>query len=679
MVPKELQSLQNNLKTQIVNADLQQAEHVANELLSLLENSKHHIDSSDAEQYIDDLIEFIVPLRKAGNNHKALSFVERMLVVAEYYDIDNAILKVLSILGLIHNSLSNYPQALEYLQKALAGYEQTDSKLNVARIQGNIAIVYAALSEYMLALEYFNQGLTIQKELGNKQEVAKGIGNIGIIYESMSEYQKAMECYTASLALYEELDMKVDSARVLGNVGNMYLHLSDYQRALECYTKVLEVFETEGMKIDSARILASIGSVYKNMGEYPKALEFYWQALASHRQSGSKNMEASVTGNIGSVYLQLEEYGSALEYFGKSLAINEELGTKSSIAVHKGNIGALFAEKKFEGYDPEKAEMYLLESIAICEEIGANQVFFEICKLLAELYEQEEEYAKALYYHKQYHESEKKVLNDEIKKQAERSAYERKLSEIQHEQDVTEQILYNILPKDIAYRIRSGDRKIVDKYESVSVLFADVVGFTALSQRVSPEQLVSALDMIFNTFDLLAEKHGCEKIKTIGDCYMAVAGLPQRCENHAERLSLLALDMLQAIEGFPVLVEDVQVTMRIGLHSGSVVAGVIGKNKYSYDLWGDAVNTASRMESHGETGKIHVSEEFLKNLVMVENEWLMVNGEWLINVADNFAPFTINQLPLTINHLPFTIIPRGEMDIKGKGKMQTYFLTKENS
>ncbi|MBK9249509.1 MAG: adenylate/guanylate cyclase domain-containing protein [Ignavibacteria bacterium] len=207
----------------------------------------------------------------------------------------------------------------------------------------------------------------------------------------------------------------------------------------------------------------------------------------------------------------------------------------------------------------------------------------------------------------------------------------------------------------------AGEKMIAETYENVSVFFSDIVGFTKLSQQVSAEELVRMLNGIFTQFDQIARKHGLEKIKTIGDAYMAVAGAPTVHENNAERAAFFALEVAEIMKNYHTDMGE-KIDIRIGLHSGSAVAGIIGENKFAYDLWGDAVNTAARMESHGEPGKIHVSEEFLKKL-------LMVNGVWLMDVADEFSA-------LTINHLPLTIIPRGEMEIKGKGMMKTYFLEK---
>ncbi|MBK9249558.1 MAG: adenylate/guanylate cyclase domain-containing protein [Ignavibacteria bacterium] len=180
----------------------------------------------------------------------------------------------------------------------------------------------------------------------------------------------------------------------------------------------------------------------------------------------------------------------------------------------------------------------------------------------------------------------------------------------------------------------------------MSVLFADIVNFTKLSQRITPEELVEGLDRIFSTLDALAEKYGLEKIKTIGDAYMVVSGAPIPRSDHAEAMAYFALEMMEAMKEFRSISTGEEIQLRIGIHSGEVVAGVIGKKKFAYDLWGDAVNTASRMESHGEAGKIHVSEEFMRAL----------------SLSSPTSPMSLH------------FQERGDMDIKGKGMMKTYFL-----
>lgn len=174
------------------------------------------------------------------------------------------------------------------------------------------------------------------------------------------------------------------------------------------------------------------------------------------------------------------------------------------------------------------------------------------------------------------------------------------------ERERSERLLLNILPASIAERLKSSEAAIADHSEEVTVLFADIVGFTPLSARKTPQALVQMLDRVFSEFDALAETHGLEKIKTIGDAYMAAAGLPERRADHAPAAARMAQGMLEAVARIATETGEALV-LRIGLHSGPVVAGVIGTKKFSYDMWGDTVNTASRMESHGVPGAVHCS------------------------------------------------------------------------
>jgi class 3 adenylate cyclase/CheY-like chemotaxis protein len=213
------------------------------------------------------------------------------------------------------------------------------------------------------------------------------------------------------------------------------------------------------------------------------------------------------------------------------------------------------------------------------------------------------------------------------------------LEQLKIEQEKSERLLLNILPRPIAERLKQEEQTIVDSLPEATVLFADLVGFTTLAAEMPPDELIILLNEIFSTFDQLAEMHGVEKIKTIGDAYMVVGGLPTPQPDHAEAIANMALDTLHEINQFAIGT-GIPLNVRIGIHTGPVIAGVIGTKKFSYDLWGDTVNTASRMESHGVVGKIQVSQE------------------------------SYNCLRLT--HL---FEERGVIKIKGKEDLVTYFLT----
>jgi len=212
------------------------------------------------------------------------------------------------------------------------------------------------------------------------------------------------------------------------------------------------------------------------------------------------------------------------------------------------------------------------------------------------------------------------------------------IKKLRSEQERSEQLLLNILPRPIAERLKEGQRTIADVFPDVTVLFADLVGFTRMSEQLPPAELVAMLNKIFSMFDQLAEKHGLEKIKTIGDEYMAASGLPMPRPDHAEAMAEMALDMLAVIERFNAK-RNRGVRIRIGMNCGPVTAGIIGTKKFAYDLWGDTVNIASRMESHGIANAVQVTESTYKRL----------------------------------RH-KYAFQRRGIIHVKGKGALCTYFL-----
>jgi adenylate cyclase len=205
-------------------------------------------------------------------------------------------------------------------------------------------------------------------------------------------------------------------------------------------------------------------------------------------------------------------------------------------------------------------------------------------------------------------------------------------------QEVADNLLLNVLPRSIAERLKAEPQTIADSFSSASILFADIANFTPMSANLKPAELVGMLDQLFGHFDALVERYGLEKIKTIGDAYMAAAGIPAQREDHARALACLALDMLAVVQPDGPM-GDRGLEIRIGLNSGPVVAGVIGRKRFLYDLWGDAVNIAGRMQSHGTPGRIQVTPatyELLKD--------------------------------------EFDLEPRGTIEVRGKGDMETWYL-----
>jgi len=601
----QLQELLVQIDKAKSNSDRVQVEQLSNKIIAITKESD--------ELHLGALQEIIVLLGTKGEYHKAIELSERLISLANLYGFESFVAIGTHDVGNAYWGLGMYDKALEYYAVALSDYELCGNNSGAVAIIGNIGNIYCLQGNYNTALEYYQRAIAEYEKMNELAGNARILSNIAGVYMNMSEYEKSLQYYTKALSIREQLKDQNGCAVIYGNLAGVNLYLKNFALGIEYAKKSLQIHTELDNTLDIAYSLMTLGNGFKDMGDYENALEFYL----------------------------------------KSLSYQEKIDDKFLFASSMGDIGRLYFERDLSQSNLNESEKYLLKTVELSTQINAKLILYRAYKMLGRLYKYQLRWEEAFEYFEKYHDLEKEVQSEEAKKQVERLDYERKQTErdknlaverAKHE--ATEQLLHNVLPPSIAHRMIAGESLIAEKLENVSVLFADIVGFTKLSSRISAEELVAGLDRIFSAFDTLAEKHGLEKIKTIGDAYMVVSGAPEPCEDHAQAMAMMALEMMEAMKEFRSISTGEEIQIRIGIHSGEVVAGVIGKKKFAYDLWGDAVNTASRMESHGEAGKIHISDDF----------------RIAVETCRGASPHTIE------------FIERGEIDIKGKGMMNTYFL-----
>ncbi len=504
--------------------------------------------------------------------------------------------------------------------------------------------VYLDMAQYIAAVKNFLRSIELCRETNATSALSRNLMNISIVYTMIGDYQHALENLEGAKAAYQQTDNKKGLSHAYDNAGSIYALLGDYEKALTYFDKALEIaHETRNQKSE-IKCLTNIAGAYSKTGNYELALEYFNKGLKLADMLNSKHDLCLLYGNLANTYQAMHRFQDALDTMYKALTYTEDGRHQYPKAHWLLGLGLIYGHTENKSADIELAVQKLEEAIKASELLGVPKVAMDANEALYKIFRRQQKWHAALEHLEKAVELNTRMKTEESTRQAEMMEYRRKIEESERDRQVKlarfqeqEKILLNILPVQIAERILNGEKTIADYCEGVSVFFSDIVGFTALSQNISPHQLVSLLNNLFSEFDRIAKKHGLEKIKTIGDAYMAVAGVPVPMADHAIRAANFALEVKETMKA---QTEQNGLQIRIGLHTGHAVAGIIGETKFAYDLWGDAVNTASRMESHGETGKIHVSDDF----------------------------YTI------LKEKRFEFIERGVITIKGKGQMKTYFL-----
>jgi adenylate cyclase len=527
----------------------------------------------------------------------------------------------------------NYDAALDLLFKALALAEETGDKAELENTLFNLGITYSDMGNYASALEYMRKTLTLCEELGDKRSAANTINNIANIYMQQGKHDSALVYLRRELGIATELKDKDLIKSSLLNMGESNLRLgrfSEAQAALEEGLALAYAIEAKEWVVFGLHLFSQLSAA---RGDYSEAVRYGVRAIALADSIGDRADKRDALKALSEAYAGKGEGLKALAAYKDFIALRDSL-------VNDENTKKAASREAKYAADKKDKEILLLKKDAENQALLRNSlaVGFVLVIVIVGILFVSNGRRKAT--NIRLNEQKDLLEAQAVEIQLTNTQLQEKNIEVERAHEQSETLLLNILPAPIAHRLKSGERAIADRFDSVTVLFADIVGFTKLSAQTTPEELVQGLNAIFERFDELAKKYGLEKIKTIGDAYMVAGGLPECSDDHCERVALFALDMVSAMREESLRTSTGEkVELRIGLHTGEAVAGVIGTSKFAYDLWGDTVNTASRMESHGEAGKIHCSEEVF------------------LALKDTF-----------------TLEERGEIEVKGKGMMRTWLL-----
>lgn len=506
--------------------------------------------------------------------------------------------------------MSDYPNALENYLKALEIYERLGFVSKAAAVLNNIGSIYDSQRDFEQALNYYNRALNISREMGNKDFIANNLSNISIVYVERKEYEKALEYKRQALSLKKELQDQwgigintIQLARIYGEQGML-------DSAIVLLRKGRSIFQELGDVVGLAKSMAQLSSAHLILAKneplrkwqlIETALAYNDTALVLYHKLRHLEFIAEAYSNRSEIYVEKGDLKAALADFKQSV-------------VYKDSVFNLEKDKKIVQqsmqYEFDKKETQLRleqEKKDQREQFIRTAILFVLCFSVFFL-----------------------------------AVVWRQRNKISKEKARSEELLLNILPMEVAEELKIKGEAEAQLIERVTVLFTDFKGFTALSEKLTPKELVRDLHECFSAFDRICEKHGIEKIKTIGDAYMAAGGLPTPSSTHARDVVCAGLEMAEFIKSTSLQREKGGTgffEVRIGVHTGPVVAGIVGIKKFQYDIWGDTVNTASRMESLSEAGRVNVSSSTFEEL----------EGQFVFEY-------------------------RGEIEAKGKGKLGMYFV-----
>lgn len=612
-----------------------------------LELLMHNINVQELSQEMilrfDDLLMFSYEKGKStGNDHLCIELlmhrikfnkdlknyektIEGLWLIETHYSSINALDALLEQVDIWFEEVSDFPEEIKYQLWFFKG-----------------ATNYQAM-HYPEAIIYYQKADACALNISRYEYHSICNERMGVTYGVMGNYTMQLHHHLIAKGVRETHELFDRMGNTLVNLGLCYMNLGDTGNAISYYREGIKwqlqydrIYDSFVGKLLLAFVLEHGEEKYTLLKE---SIEYFRSIHDEHRLAESMNVmfESLAKESL---------FNQAIEIYQELLEILKHKSIDLNLAMAHKTMGEILIRKDTEFYDLVQSEILLKQSIDIFRELGVKDSLYQTLGIYARLLEEEERWEEYSRTFKEFHDLKHEVLSTEVQmklhaledqRKRDLEEHERKIQKIQIEEQ--EKLLHNVLPPEIAVKILAGEQNIADYAESVSVFFFDIVGFTEVSRMMSPRDLLEGLNRIFTHIDALALEHSVEKIKTIGDAYLAVSGIHKPTLNHAEQIANFALAIQKQSKEWSL--GDTKITFRMGIHCGPVISGIIGSQRFAFDVWGDTVNIASRMESNGQPGRIHITEDFAE----------------LLNA----------------NH-QYSCIHRGKIDVKGRGFVNTFWL-----
>ncbi len=603
-----------------------------------------------------NLITIAFLILNIGLGYSQQGKIDSLKSLVRIHNDDTVAIYARGLLSKEYYKLANADSAILFANDAIRTSEQRNylkGKVIPYLVLGNIA---SDKADYVNGLINYNKAREIAEELKDYPDMSGAYNNIGIVFYNQGNYSRAIDFYFEALQIAEKFNITEKMFFAYINIGIIYEDTRSYNDALKYYENALKLGRILGNLHHIALAYENLGNLNTKMSKYNVAILDEDSALYFANLGKRNQVISECYSDLGELYQSLRKYDSAVLYYKKSLTIDKQISSWKEVGQQYGNLGKVELDLK----NPQTAKKYIDTAFQVSKRINDKQNLKNLYSYYITLDSALGNYNDVLPHYKLYntyrdslsnednirkieseklhYDFEKQVQADKERQDIEKIEQTRKAARqrfvrnlfiggfgvafvflwvfffqrrrISIERDKSDKLLLNILPAETAEELKNTGESKARNYELVTVMFTDFKNFTGHAENMTPEELVSEINYCYKEFDRIIARHNVEKIKTMGDGYMAAGGVPRGSITNPQDTVASAMEIQNFMENMKTDREKQNkpyFEVRIGIHSGPVVAGIVGINKFAYDIWGDTVNVASRMESSGEAGKVNIS------------------------------------------------------------------------